>query len=402
MKRALLYFFAIFLFSSCSKNITVCLTSSPDIAFFAEQFNVAQKQEKIICLYAPNCREYLIQAQIPDLIVDWNIQDTIKKVEYKNLSSTIGSKSRYYKGLLNLGKVRGKQFFMPLAFNLPLLAYRHAPGVPEFATSLTFDELAEISSKFNAQNNYEYSKIGFSPLWDKRALYDAYRANGVEFVSQSEGFYVNQISLAKAEEKVNAWVGAIIPDLNREQFFRDKYRNTPGYKLINDYKTTFFYYQTNDFFQIPTENLNNLYFSWLSNKNKIMANEDFLLAAIPREAQNSKGAKAFLKWLLSDATQKELLNKKNQVGYNSFGLCEGFSPIKKINQILYPTIYKNFQKNQMPLESEIIFPSSIPLGYSFAKVEVIEPWLEAKLYGKNEMDLSFELDRWIKQQSFYR
>lgn len=386
---------------SCEHRATTCISSSPDIAFFAEQFNATQRKHKILFHYTENCREYLIQEQIPDIVFDWNIQDTVQRINYKTLRSVVKSKNRYYTELLNQGKIHGRQKMIPLTFNLPTVIYKHTPGEAEYDNYINFKQIGEIAQNWNRQNQYEYLRLGFSPLWNQEAFYLAYRIFGLKFSNKEEGFTVNQNSLEAAEKSINHWTEVLIPDLDKEQSFRDKYRKTPGYRLVEEEKVLFFYYQTNDFFQIPQSYRSNQLFAWLTDGTKILCDESFLFAAIPEKTKNTKGAYAFLAWLLKPEVQKMLINKKNKEGYTGFGLCEGFSIVKEVNEEFFPQFYPEL-KAKIPKESEILFPEFIPSGFSLAKEEVIPDWLVQKLLGKNEMDLAFELDKWSKQQFFFR
>lgn len=371
------------------------------MAFFAEQFNSIQNKEKVLFLYYDDTRESLNQDQLPDLIVDYDIQDIHKKIHLSNLRFTIGSKNQYYKELLNAGKVLNKQLLVPLSFNLPLLAYRHTPGYNEFPLFLNIEDIPQHAITLNKSSRYEYNAIGFSPLWDLEALYISHRLLGLQYFTKNETFYFPPISLTQSHQMVSDWVGQFIPDLYMEELFRDKYRNTPGEELLRKNLVKFFFYPSNKFFQTFKEVQKENLFSWFSFENQTPAIENFLLAAIPTKANNTRGAKKFLKWLLNAKTQKILIDKKIQVGYESFGLCDGFSSIKSVNQNTISKVYPAFKLAPIPSEKQILFPKSVPIGYAQAKDQVIAPWLYKKLLNRQEMELSFEIDRWVKQQIFY-
>lgn len=397
---SILFFVSIILFS-CGNKIIVCASSSVDVAFFAEQFNAVQNKEKILFLYFDDTRESLNLDQIPDIIIDHNIIDIHGRINLKDLSSTLGNKKRYYKGLLNCGKIHNRQRFVPLSFNLPILSYKHTQGNNEYPPFLDLHEIEKYASPLNQATRYEYKSIGFSPFWDLEALYMAYRLLGLQFSTKNELFSFPQEILTQSHEKVQKWLEKLVPDLLMEEFFRDKYRNTSGDRLIQEELVRFFFYTTNSYFkttpQVQKENL----FSWLSLQNQVLAIEDFLYAAIPNNANNSRGAKKFLKWLLSEKTQKFLIDKKIEIGYESFGLCDGFSPLKAVNEKKLSSLYPAFALSPIPKEEQIIFPKSMPIGYPQAKKQVIEPWLYKNLLGTNEMDLGFEINRWVNQQILY-
>lgn len=386
---------------SCRTEMTRCLSSSPDLAFFAEQFNISQRQHKVEFIYTGNCREELQGENLPDLVIDWNITDTAEQLDYKTLRSELGKKSQYYRALLKSGEVRGRQKLVPLSFNLPLLSYNHNPGRPEFPLVLPLQEVSNHAAAFNKKHSRAYSRIGFSPAWSRDSLYLAYKVFGLQYADLPEGFTVDKESLIKAEASVNSWLESLIPDPKQAQLFNDKYIYTEGYRLLEDRRVLFFYYPANAYFRINEQNRRRLLFSWITDGESIPVDEKVLYAAIPDKSPNSAGASAFLTWLLRPGTQRLLLQAKNSSGKDSFGLFEGFSSIRLTNEEVFPQIYPQL-KERMPTEQQLIFPVNSPAGLIDAREELISNWMMERLLGKNELELAAALDKWQKQQTLYR
>lgn len=386
---------------SCKKEITICLSSSPDIAFFAEKFNVSQSKHKVIFNYAENSRELLNQKNVPDLVIDWNINDTTLYVDYKNLKSVVGKNEKIYPELLKMGQIKGKQPLIPLSFNLPMLTYIHKPGVPEYPTIQTLEEIAQNASAANKKTRWDYSKIGFSPLWEKHSLYLAYQIFGLRFNLSDNGFLADTQSLEKAEEEINKWTGILVPDLVLEEQFRDKFLYYPGYKLLQQDRAQFYYYTSDIFFSIPPKELSTLLFSWISNGIQLPADEKILYAGIPEGADHSKGAIAFLKWLLDEENQQLLIKEKNKTGYTTFALCNGFSSLISINEKFLPQVYPTLA-GRIPSVDQLLFPTNAPFQLSEAREEIISNWMVQKLQGETEWGLNIEIDKWQKQQPVFR
>ncbi len=397
MKKIFSILLILFLVLSCQKETTRCLSSSIEIAFFAEQFNISQNRHKIEFYYSPNCREQLLNKNLPDIVIDWDIQDTAKFTNFKTLRGLSVNKKNIYEDLLRSGEYKGRQKLIPLAFNLPLVAYKHQKGNPEYPKWLTLDQLSQAASLHNREKNNQYQYLGFSPTWDKNSLYLAYRIFGLYFTSTAEGISVDKENLEKTELKINNWVYNLIPKIEWEETFKNKFIYTPGYKLINDRRILFYYYPSNSYFSIPEKERVNLLFSWISDGEKILADESVLYAALPQIKGNNKGGKAFLKWLLNPKVQSELIYKKNQSVLDSFGFCNGFSCLKEINNTVLPFIYPQMRQN-IPKESEIDFSTeSIPRLVQ-ARDAVITEWMLNQLNQKNQLDLPTELNKWLKQK----
>ncbi len=399
-KKSLLLCSFLMLFS-CHKEIIICLSSSPEAAFLVEKFNVSQSKYKMTFNYATDSRKILDQEIFPDLIIDWNIQDTSLHIDYQTLSPTLINAKDLYPGLLEMGKIRNKQRLLPLAFNLPLVAYAHTAGEDEYPKTQSLDQIAENANKFSQKNRYEYTRMGYSPIWEPDSLFLTYRIFGLEFVPMNKGFYADGVSLQNSQIKMDDWIKQTIPDKELERQFRDKYLHYPGYTLLDRKLLCFYYYNSSDFFNIYPQNLSKLSLSWISSENKIPALEEVLFAAIPVKAHSPKGAEAFLKWITNPKNQKTLIQEKNQLGLDSFGLLNGFSSNIKINESIYPESYP-LLRDRIPNQNEIAFPRQLPYQLIKAKSEIIVPWMQAKVLGEADWNLEIQIDRWLRLQPISR
>lgn len=383
---------------SCKNEMTICLSSSPDAAFFAEQFNSAQNREKVQFIYTDDSKEYLKNNSLtPDIIIDWNINNSLKQLNFNKLNRLVKDESDYYKQLMESGKDKNRQRMIPLSFNLPCVSFKHTPGLPEYPISITLDEISIASSAFNKENNREYLQVGFYPAWERSSLFLSYKLLGLKFIPKEDAFIVDRQSLIDSQKKLNTWLAELAPFAKKEQIFRDKFINKPGYLILSDQKVLFYYYSSQDYFTINEKDRTPLLYSWISDGTKIEASAKILYAAIPEKVENSAGATAFLRWILNKENQKKILMKKNSTGINSFGLFNGFSSIKSVNEDVYAQLYPQL-KDRFPIENEINFPNDIPLGLIAASDSIISQWMYQELNKKNEFPLPVELDKWVKQQ----
>ena len=87
-----------------------------------------------------------------------------------------------------------------------------------------------------------------------------------------------------------------------------------------------------DYFALPEEKRKDFDFRWLSNGTLIPAQDDVLFAGVLRSARDKSGARKFLQWFFSPQTQRSLLevNQSRRIGV--FGITDGFSSFKAINE----------------------------------------------------------------------
>lgn len=386
---------------SCHEQTLICLSSSPDVAFLAEWFNVSQSQYRVIFNFASDSRETLNQRLFPDLIIDTNLQDTLLSVDYHTLPSSLANPKTVYPDLLQPGKTGNRQKLLPLAFNLPLIAYAHTPGKDEFPLFQSFNELADNAAAYNRRNQWEYTRMGFSPLWDADCLFLAYRQFGLQFIPMSKGFYADGASLQKAQQRLDAWIQTTVGNLPLEKIYRDKYHRYPGYLLLEHNQALFYYYDTKTFFQIPPEHRAKLAFSWIGTDNRVPALEEVLFAGIPQHGNAKKGALAFLQWIQSPENQRRFIRKKNELGIDGFGLLGGFSSLIEVTEDFFPLVYPILD-SKLPAADQIAFSVDLPLQLIEAKNEIIKNWMMKKAQGINEWDLNMEIDRWLHFQPISR
>lgn len=62
------------------------------------------------------------------------------------------------------------------------------------------------------------------------------------------------------------------------------------------------------------------------------------------------------------------------LGTQTFGICNGFSSIKSVNERVFPAYYKNLLGN-LPAETALVAPLTLPARWESLKERVIVPYL---------------------------
>ena len=124
--------------------------------------------------------------------------------------------------------------------------------------------------------------------------------------------------------------------------------------------------------------------------------DNVLFAGIQRSARDKGGARAFLQWFCSLGVQQTLItvNQSRRIGV--FGITNGFSSLKSINEKDLPMKYP-LLLGHIPQESLLSFPETLP--DSWLKVrDVIHPWIIATAEGRETETLQKKLEEWQNAQ----
>jgi hypothetical protein len=119
---------------------------------------------------------------------------------------------------------------------------------------------------------------------------------------------------------------------------------------------------------------------------------------IPREAENRPGAQAFVKWWLTEETQRQLLRSARRKSLLSFGLLDGFTAFPRVNRQVIPRLYPSLL-GMVPAEADLAFPRQKPKEWQQLRNEIVEPWLQREVTGASqEGSLDAQIEDWIRQR----
>ncbi len=381
----LLALFPYFLISCSSRKTVVIWTDRAEVVSYVEYFNVVQDKAKAIVVYKENLASAFPPAsdeKKPDVLISSFLKNSRIKKNFAPLEAVLGrfqvDTSLIYSPLLDFGKSDGKQYLLPLSFNLPAVIFDEskAPLVSETGL-LEFSRLKETSVVFNEKNaSGVYTKMGFAPSWNQEFLYEYVKSHGANIKEKGNAISWNEENLNKSVEDLKNWTSEKNTSTSSEQDFSFKYLYMPVRKQVLSGKCLFAYTTSDKFFSLPQEQTSEIDFKWLSNGGKICIEDEIVMLGVYRKSVNTRNAFDFIIWLFNEDTQKNLLERSRNMHLDitSFGICNGFSSLKSVNERILPSYYKNLLGN-LPDESSILCPEPLPERWKSLKERVVIPCL---------------------------
>lgn len=376
-----------------SDSIARIWTNQSEFVSYVELFNSSQTRYRIIVEYRENPAEALIQTKNnPDLVVGpWlkgeKARTKIIPIEYLFNEMRINSRL-FYKPLLDLGAIKNRQYLLPVSFNLPAVLF-----APEYSKrmendySISLETIQALSSDYNMQEDGQYSRMGFSPRWNREFLFLAAQMLGSRFEEGSHYLTWNDRLLPAGIEYLRNWSRSINTSTRTEDDFQFKYLYDPPYRLVTSGKSLFSYISSDELLKMPPDKLQNVDFRWLMNDTVIPVRDDIVYMGICRKARNLPAVEAFLIWFFKEETQRALLERSRDMGIfdQSFGISGGFSSLQGINERAFPLFYP-ILFGHLPPPDTLSVPRILPNDWNRIKEEVILPFLESAVTAEPEMD----------------
>ena len=378
--------FPVILLASCGNSSPVVIwTDRPEIVSYVEFFNVAQNKAKAVVVYKEKLASALPPAkdeQNPDLVIGSYLRNSRIKKNFAPLdrvfSRTGINPSSIYAPLLEYGKINGRQYIIPVSFNVPSMIFSSKnSGLLNNEMLIDSDYIKDSAALVNEQSKEGvFSKMGFGPSWNMNFVYQIAKTEGVDFGEKGNVFVLNQTALEKTIDYLKKWSAEKNGGTGSEQDFSFKYLYAPAHKLVNSGRCLYAYIRSDDFFGNQSEQVENIGFRWLSKNGKIFVNDDLTSLAIYRKTKNAKASYEFINWFLSETTQKNLIERDMRMDLDTktFGICSGFSSIKSVNEKVFPSFYKTLL-GKIPEESSLVAPLMLPSRWESLKDRVIIPYL---------------------------
>ena len=378
--------FPVILLASCGNSSPVIIwTDRPEIVSYVEFFNVAQNKAKAVVVYKDKLAVSLPPAkdeQNPDIVIGSYLRNSRIKKNFAAVDRVFNrsqiNPSSIYAPLLEYGKVNGRQYLIPVSFNLPTMIFSQKNHALVNGNMLIdSDSIRDSACKFNQKSKEDlFVKMGYAPSWDANFIYQLSKTFGAEFGEKGTAFSWNADSLASTIEYLKSWTLEKNESTSAEQDFSFKYLYAPKQKLVDSDRCLFAYIKSDDFFDIPGEQTESISFRWLSKDEKIFVNDDITSLGLYRKTKNAKDAYAFIEWFFLESTQKNLLERAMRMNLETqtFGICSGFSSIKSVNERVFPAYYKTLL-GKMPPEDFLIAPLALPSRWESLKERVIIPYL---------------------------
>ena len=397
------------LLSGCfifEQKTAVLSTNIPEVAAYVEIFNASQDTYRIVLEYSdtPADIQHLNSEGAPDIVISKNLSSNAVISAFapldKRIEKAAFDTSGFYTGLLKSGKRDTVQYVLPVSFNIPAIMYKQGTLTSNF-TGITIspEQLKEEARLFNERDTPQFRVKGFSPSWNNDfLLYNSF-IFGADFAETAGGSLIwNGENLHASTAFCRDWTETVNSGFQEIQEFTLTYCYDPGYKLLNAERIGFYYTTLRDFFKIPAVDRSSLELKWLGSESAIPVCEDIIFTGIPNKSSGKTAAAAFIFWLLSEDTQKVLLESSQFKRTRGFGFCEGLSALHNVNELVLPEYYRSLI-GAVPPVNYLDFPDSLPAEWEKLRSSVIIPWLITETSENPDAgDLSAILQTWVKQE----
>ncbi|GHV25562.1 lipoprotein [Spirochaetia bacterium] len=389
------------LLSSCAKSSTTAVlwTDRPEFALYAEYFNAAQGDYKIETRYFESPARQLTDkdSSPPDIVAGNWLKSAATRSLFRPLDKFFKkerlSRESFYPPLLALGNIDGKQYLLPVAFNIPTLIFARDKGeILSNPFTLGLEEAKALGKSYNVETKGVYSRMGFSPSWDDDFLFVNAVLGGASFREASPLTWDND-ALERSLAYVESWIREANTDIQAEDDFSFKYFYDPPAKLVTSGRVLFFYLPSSVLFTLSQEQRANLDFRWIAGEDTIPISEDMVYYGIYRHSRAQKAAEAFTLWFFREETQRLFLEegKNKRLLETRFGIANGFSALRTVTEQVFPQFYPSLL-GHMPPGSFLSPPNILPRNWIAIKERVILPYLHDRIRATGRGDVR-SLDR---------
>lgn len=382
-------------------------TDRSEFVSYAELFNASQKQYRAVVEYRENPADAIIKADdLPDIVVGpWlkGEKTRTKLIQLDYLFNEIRvNSSLFYRPLLELGNVHGRQYLLPVSFNLAAIIFsKENQSLIKDTFFLPLDEIKLLAKNYNEEKNGRFSRMGFSPRWDPEFLYLVTRMYGTQYEESNKFFTWYPKGLQESLDYVRDWSSSVNGSVQAEDDYQFKNLYDPPYKQVTSGRSLFSYLSSRDLLILPSDKVASIDFRWVT-KNELTPVEDGMTyLGICKQTKHMEAAEAFLIWFFNEKNQKAMLERKQSLGLmdRNFGIADGFSALRPVNEKVFPLFYPGILGHLPPQES-LMAPRILPNNWDVLKEGILMPWLTASFSsgasGKDTPTLESRIQEWQK------
>jgi ABC-type glycerol-3-phosphate transport system substrate-binding protein len=390
MKNPGFFFIALlpFCFCACFESKTIALwTDRPEFAVYAEYFNSVQDEYKVETRYFESLSAELANSGVsPDIAAGSWLKNTSTRVLFRPLDDLFKKdaegalKNSFYPHLLALGNIEGKQYLLPVSFNIPALVFaRNNSYLLSNSFTVNLDEIKALGEAYNTGNNGIYSRMGFSPSWSNDFLFITATLFNASF-KEAAPLAWDPEALEQAMVYVRNWIEEVNGGSRAEDDFVFKYFYDPPSNLAQSGRILFAYMNSADLFTLIQEKRANLDFRWIAENNSIPLSEEAVYLGICKESKAKKAAMGFIRWFFQEDTQRHLMevSRDKRLTETFFGIGNGFSALRTVTEHIFPQFYPNLL-GHMPPEDFLSPPNILPQSWAAIKERVILPYLRDRI-----------------------
>jgi len=391
------------LFAGCGSATVVLWTDRSEVAPVVELFNAEQDLYVVELRYeADVSRALRISEESADVVIAGSIEDASTARLFRPVDRLLGraiDPDEFYEPLLANGSRSGRQFLLPLSFNLPLIYFSEWDVGTGGEISLSPEQMRAAGTEFNAIDEERADRIAFSPLWDGSFLYELIRFEGlaVEETASGEPEWPLDALLGGMNVAI-AWIADDNGGVAIDGAFREQYLYDPIIRLVQQGRILFGYDSSDSFFRRSDEARSGLQFRWLGSEHDIPVLESIVYAGIPVRATNRPGAEAFITRLFDVDLQTELLANNRRKRIDTFGMVGGFSSLWRVTERAIPDQYPDL-RSFIPPAHWMRFPPPSPRHWAPVVESVVQPWLLREAADQAQSrDLASSVSAWLLQQ----
>jgi len=370
--------------SSCSlmdRKVAVMWTDRPEFVAYAEHFNSVQSRFILEVYYRESPAQALTDIKdYPDIVVGSWLKSASTRSLFKPLDyffeDLLLAENAFYPSLQRLGNIEGKQYLLPVSFNIPALIFSRENSTL-VATSFTLspDEIQALGKAYNEQSDSYFSRMGFSPRWDDEFLFVLASLFGASFREGSPLTW-DAAALERAITYIRNWTTNANGDIGAEDDFAFKYLYDPAPRLATSGRILFAFMTSDRLFTVQDETRAALDFRWIARDLSIPVVEGATYLGICKNGKGSAAADAFVQWFYKEESQKQLLelSKRYRTIERVFGIADGFSALRTVNEEIYPLFYPGLLGHVPPPEF-LSPPNILPKDWLVLKNRIVLPWL---------------------------
>jgi hypothetical protein len=386
----------------------VMLTDIPEMTQYVEVFNAENPSVNLEVRYSANLAKVLrAEKEKPALVVGKWLKSSKIRYQFRSLDRLCAEQrldsSVFYKSLLSDGRAEGRQVLLPVSFNLPAVIFlADNRGQVAGGAMISAEDIRRVASAYNEKKDGELARIGFSPRWDLDFLYVLSRLNGAAF-REGKPLAWNQSGLEATLNAAREWA-IDNGNFQTEDDYQYKYLQAPSSQIIAERRAFFAYEDSRALFTLPEEKRSALDFRWLSQADQIPVCDDAIYLGACRQARGERVADIFVAWFFSEATQKRLLAqaKEFRTAEISFGIADGFSAMKSVNERDFPALYPSLM-GHLPPEETLLPPPTLSQSWPELRTNFVEPLLHdlcsqpAEKAPSSAAEIQKRLALWLKE-----
>ncbi|MDR0383084.1 MAG: hypothetical protein LBH50_03770 [Spirochaetaceae bacterium] len=390
---------------SCEKfgnGEAVLLTDRPEFAFYANLFNMTQDKYKIEVVYKSDAADFFYRDNArPDIIAGSWLKSASTLKLWQSLDFLFRQNSEleesFYPSLLALGRFDKKQRLLPVSFNLPVIIFSETNShLISDPFTIEPEEIKTLGKDFNEESDSVFTRVGFSPLWNGNFLFEIAVLFNAAFREDSPLEW-DEDALSRAVNYIRGWIEDTNGGVKAEDDFYFKYFFDTPSKLVGNARILFAYAESSKFFMTPDEMRESLDFRMLSGDGLVPVIENAVYYGLNRNGRAKQAAKAFTVWFFNEETQMLLLKEsvKNRLSDTIFGISNGFSAMRTVNETIFPLYYPSLL-GHIPPADLLAAPNILPKNWTELKERVVIPYLLAASRGENTPSLKQRLNDWLR------